>query len=68
MRAMTHYSYLIHRAAKMAPPSLLELRLIDRYFEETGVRRIPWTRSVEVNPAARSVVSDVMRVILRDAA
>jgi hypothetical protein len=62
-REMPRHSYIIHRASKMAPPSRLELYLIDRYFEETGVR-IPWSPLVTVSAHARSLVCDVMKGVL----
>ncbi|HXW76126.1 MAG TPA: hypothetical protein VEJ20_01820 [Candidatus Eremiobacteraceae bacterium] len=60
------HSYIIHRAAKMAPPSRVELRLIDRYFQETGVV-IPWTRRVYVDPRTKALVVQLVRSVLRAA-
>jgi hypothetical protein len=60
---MSAHSYLIHRASKLARPSKVELRLIDRDLAEAGVH-LPWTVAYDADAAviviARRVMNDVL--------
>ena len=63
---MSHYSYLMHRAAKVTRASRLELRLLDRDLADAGVH-IPWTALVRADAATRGIVIRVIQDVLRAA-
>ena len=63
---MSHYAYLIHRAAKRPATADLELLLLDRDLAESGVH-IPWTALVRADAATRRIVVQVVKDVLRAA-
>lgn len=64
---MSPHAYLVHRATKLAPPSRLELELLDLDLAAAGVH-IPWCRSYVVDACAVGIARRVMHDVLDHAA
>lgn len=65
-RTMRPVAYLIHRASKLAPPSRLELELLDLDLAASGVH-ITWTRTYVADACAVGIAQRVMHDVLEAA-
>lgn len=63
---MSPHAYLIHRATKVAPPSSLELELLDLDLAAAGVQ-LSWSASVETDDDAVDIAQRVIHDVLEAA-
>ena len=65
-RTMSPQSYLIHRASKLAPPSRLELELLDLDLAAAGIH-IVWSISYTADESAAGIAQRVIHDVLEAA-